>query len=198
MKREFFLRAIGGIEDDLLFEATAEKRQNKINAKNKVLHWRVGAAIAACFVLVVSAWAAVPSVFMKASDNIAPEAEIIAGDVYGEVLFDAASGIVPTDDADHKSEALENGNVGQNESITEQPVFFIAKITEVNESSLLVEVIDGGSTAFYKGTEVCVSTAFDAYVVCAVGDSIRVEFDGLIQEVYPLVIPNVISIRKQR
>lgn len=197
MKREFFLRALGGIDDDLLIEAFAENQQNKTVAKNRKIYWRWGVSVAACLLVGVSVWAAVPSVFMKASDNMAPEAAILPGDVHGEVLFDAAVGIVPTDDADGdlKTEAA-SGSVSMNESLNEQSVFFIAKITEVNESSLLVEVTDKGSTALNRGTAAYVSTAFDAYVACAVGDSIRVEFDGLIQEVYPLIIPNVISISK--
>ena len=76
------------------------------------------------------------------------------------------------------------------------PVFFVATVTEVNEGSLLVEVTDNGSTSLREGTAAHVSTDLDGYTGCAVGDSIRIEFDGMIQELYPPIIPNVISITK--
>ena len=140
MKREFFLRAIDGIDDEFLIEAFAENQQNKTIAKNRKIYWRWGISVAACLLVGVSVWAAVPSVFMKASDNMAPEAAILPGDVHEEVLFDAAIGIVPTDDADGdlKTEAAENGAV-LTETVTENtaagvPSTYLVSVTAVRFS----------------------------------------------------------------
>lgn len=84
----------------------------------------------------------------------------------------------------------------KDDNINETSVFFVATVTEVNEGSLLVEVTDSGSTSLKEGTAAHVSTNFDGYIGCAVGDSIRIVFDGMIQELYPPIIPNVIAISK--
>ena len=63
---------------------------------------------------------------------------------------------------------------------------------------MFVNVTDNGSTSLEEGTIVHVSTNFDSYLECAVGDRIRIEFDGLIQELYPPIFPNAVSIRKNQ
>ena len=82
--------------------------------------------------------------------------------------------------------------------LNETSAFFVAKVTEVNEGHLFVEVTDKGSTSLGEGTTVHVSTNFDGYTECVVGDCIRIEFDGLIQELYPPIIPNVVAISKNQ
>ena len=62
----------------------------------------------------------------------------------------------------------------------------------------MVEVTDNGSSSLREGTAAHVSTDLDGYTGYTVGDSIRIEFDGMIQELYPPIIPNVVSIRKNR
>ena len=89
-------------------------------------------------------------------------------------------------------------NASKDNHLQEPTVFFVAKVTEVNEGYLFVEVTDKGSTSLKEGTTAHVSTNFDGYTECVVGDSIRIEFDGLMQEVYPPIIPNVIAISKEK
>ena len=89
-------------------------------------------------------------------------------------------------------------NSRKDNNLNETSAFFDAKVTEVNEGHLFVEVTDKGSTSLGEGTTVHVSTNFDGYTECAVGDSIRIEFDGLIQELYPPIIPNVVAISKNQ
>jgi len=89
------------------------------------------------------------------------------------------------------------GGVGSiNLYFKEATAFFSAKVMEVSEGSILVEVTDTGSTAFTIGLSVHVSTNFDGYTDCAIGDVVKVSFDGLIQEIYPPIIPNVTAIVK--
>ena len=73
---------------------------------------------------------------------------------------------------------------------------FIAKVTEVGETQLFVTVIDQGTSSLGNGTPVYVSTNFEGYTACAVGDYIVVEYDTMVQEIYPPIIPNVFSITK--
>ena len=89
-------------------------------------------------------------------------------------------------------------NLRKDNNLNDVSVYFVAKVTEVNEGHLFVEVTDNGSSSLRKGTTAHVSTNFDGYTECAVGDSIRIEFDGLMQEVYPPIIPNVIAISKNQ
>ena len=88
-------------------------------------------------------------------------------------------------------------NASKDNHLNETSVYFIAKVTEVKEGYLFVEVTNNGSTSLREGTTAHVSTNFDGYTECVVGDNIRIEFDGLMQEVYPPIIPNVIAISKE-
>ena len=72
---------------------------------------------------------------------------------------------------------------------------FVAKVIEVNETQLYVTVINQGWSSLKDGTP--------AYVVipeggcdAAVGDFVIVEYDSMVQELYPPIVPNVISITK--
>lgn len=87
---------------------------------------------------------------------------------------------------------------GKENNLNETAAYFTATVTEVHESSLLVEITDTGSTSLGEGTPVHVSTNFDGYTECAVGDSIQIEFDGMIQELYPPIIPGVTAIHKNQ
>jgi len=106
MKREFFLRALSGIEDDLLIEANVEKDGNKAIAENKplILPIRIAGTAAACLILLVGVWAFLQSGFAKsAMDNAAPEAEI----------FDAQS---PMEDAVIGGAAADGGHGADNKA----------------------------------------------------------------------------------
>ena len=78
----------------------------------------------------------------------------------------------------------------------DQSAQFLAKVTEVGDTQLFVTVIDKGTSGLQNGTPAYVSTNFEGYFAPAVGDYIIVEFDSMIQEIYPPIIPNVFSITK--
>ena len=60
MKRTFFLKAVSGIDDDLIFEADPGAEVSTANAKNKRMRpvWRTFGGIAAALVVVCGVWAA--------------------------------------------------------------------------------------------------------------------------------------------
>lgn len=71
---------------------------------------------------------------------------------------------------------------------------FVAKVTEVGETQLFVTVINKSTSGLGNGSPVYVSTNFDGYAAPAVGDYIIVEYDTMVQEIYPPVVPNVFAI----
>ena len=73
---------------------------------------------------------------------------------------------------------------------------FVAKVTEVKEGQLFVTVINAGWSSLKDGTPAYVSTDFDGYVAPAPGDYVIVEYDSMVQELYPPIVPNVFSITK--
>ncbi len=73
---------------------------------------------------------------------------------------------------------------------------FVAKVTEVGDTQLFVTVINAGWSSLKEGTPAYVSTNFDGYVAPAVGDYVIVEYDSMVQEIYPPIVPNVFSITK--
>ena len=73
---------------------------------------------------------------------------------------------------------------------------FVAQVTEVGESQLFVTVIDKGTSGLGNGTPAYVSTNFEGYTAPAVGDYVIVQFDSMVQEIYPPIIPNVFSITR--
>ena len=74
--------------------------------------------------------------------------------------------------------------------------YFVAKVIEVKDGQLYVTVINAGWSSLKEGTPAYVSTNFDGYVAPAVGDYVIVEYDSMVQEIYPPIIPNVFSITK--
>ena len=73
---------------------------------------------------------------------------------------------------------------------------FVAKVTEVKDGQLYVTVINAGWSSLKEGTPAYVSTNFDGYLAPAVGDFVIVEYDSMVQEIYPPIVPNVFSITK--
>lgn len=71
---------------------------------------------------------------------------------------------------------------------------FVAKVTEIGETRLFVTVIDKATSSLGNGTPAYVSTDFEGYAAPAVGDFIIVEYDTMVQEIYPPIIPNVFTI----
>ena len=76
------------------------------------------------------------------------------------------------------------------------PCHFVARVAEVGEGRLLVTVINQGWSSLKEGTPVYVSTDFSGYVAPTAGDYVIVEYDSMVQEIYPPIVPNVFSITK--
>lgn len=74
--------------------------------------------------------------------------------------------------------------------------YFVAKVTEVHEKQLFVTVIDQCTSSLENGTPAYVSTDFEGYTAVSVGDYMIVEYDTMVQELYPPIVPNVFSIIK--
>ncbi len=82
---------------------------------------------------------------------------------------------------------------------TEGQSYFIAKVVELYEKSMLLEVTDKGNCGVNIGNQITVSTekiagvlANDASMVT--DNYLRIEFDGLILESYPLQLGKVFKI----
>ncbi len=73
---------------------------------------------------------------------------------------------------------------------------FVAKVTEVGETQLFVTVIDKGTSGLQNGTPAYVSIPANGYNAVSVGDFVIVEYDTMVQEIYPPIVPNVFSITK--
>ena len=73
---------------------------------------------------------------------------------------------------------------------------FVAKVTEVNEGQLFVTVIDKGSSGLGNGTPAYVSIPSGNSETFVVGDYVVVDFDSMVQEIYPPIVPNVFYITK--
>ena len=76
------------------------------------------------------------------------------------------------------------------------PAHFVAKVTEVHEKQLFVTVIDKGTSGLQNGTPAYVSFPSNNSKTFVVGDYVVVDFDSMVQEIYPPIVPNVFSITK--
>ena len=76
------------------------------------------------------------------------------------------------------------------------PAHFVAKVTEVHEKQLFVTVIDKGTSSLGNGAPAYVSFPSNNSETFVVGDYVVVDFDSLVQEIYPPIVPNVFSITK--
>lgn len=77
--------------------------------------------------------------------------------------------------------------------------FFTAKVTEVYDNYLLVEVTDKGNSSFSVGTSVEVSTnvtSADGCPTFVADEYARIEFDGVVLEKYPPALGEVFKIYK--
>jgi len=77
--------------------------------------------------------------------------------------------------------------------------FFTARITEVHDNYLLVEVTDGGNSHISVGSPVTVTknvTSADGCPSLTVGEYARVVFDGTVMEKYPPSLGTVYRIYK--
>lgn len=78
----------------------------------------------------------------------------------------------------------------------ETNAFFVAKIVEINDNLLLVEVTQHGNSSLTEGAQINVPTNFEGYPECSTNDYVRIEFDGFVAETYPLQIRTVFAIDK--
>ena len=79
--------------------------------------------------------------------------------------------------------------------IINQPYFY-GKVVEKYDKSCLVEVTDKGNQYFSVGDLISVSTNIESCPEYAVGDALRIVFDGSVAESYPMQIHKVSSITK--
>ena len=98
------------------------------------------------------------------------------------------------------SAACSNTNYTSSDDTTstapENEYVFNAKVLEINEQYLLVEPA-GDSNESKSSDKIKVSLET---VSCPenleIGDSVKITYDGIVQELYPAIIPNVRSIEK--
>ena len=76
------------------------------------------------------------------------------------------------------------------------PAHFVAKVTEVHEKQLFVTVIDKGTSGLGNGSPAYVSIPTGNSETFVVGDYVIVDFDSMVQEIYPPIVPNVFYITK--
>ena len=80
--------------------------------------------------------------------------------------------------------------VDESNDLNSDEYYFTAKVTEVNGSSILVDVTDVGHSGLTLGSLVTFSTKTNLEV----GDKIKVVFDGTIMESYPCQLSGVYSV----
>ena len=76
------------------------------------------------------------------------------------------------------------------------PCTFVAKVVEVYEKQLFVTVINSGWSSLKEGTPAYVSIPQNNSETFVVGDYVIVDFDSMVQEIYPPIVPNVYTITK--
>lgn len=76
------------------------------------------------------------------------------------------------------------------------PCTFVAKVVEVHEKQLFVTVTNSGWSSLTEGTPAYVTIPSNDSQTFAVGDYVIVDFDSMVQEIYPPIVPNVYTITK--
>ena len=90
-----------------------------------------------------------------------------------------------------------NSNSDDQSQNNAKPAYFVGKVTEIYDNACLVEVTDGGNYGkLAVGTAVQVTTNIENCPDYAIGDYLRVEFDGTMAETYPLQVLHVLAIDK--
>lgn len=81
----------------------------------------------------------------------------------------------------------------------EQVLNFSAKVKEVRNGALLVEYVDAPDIFICPVTGECLVTVNPNNLKedVAMGDTVRVWFDGMVQEIYPPILPGVYRIEKE-
>ena len=81
----------------------------------------------------------------------------------------------------------------------ETGAFFVGKVVEINETTMLVEVTYKGNCGVSEGNQVYVSTEKMAGILnsdpeIVTDNYVRIEFDGSIMETYPLQLGDIYKI----
>lgn len=74
--------------------------------------------------------------------------------------------------------------------------YFCGRVLEQYEDCCVVEVTDIGGQSLQQGDLIVVRTAIDDCPDFAVGDILRVEFNGEIAETYPMQLNHVLAIKR--
>ena len=78
-----------------------------------------------------------------------------------------------------------------------QPAFFIGEVIEICESGCLLKVTDEGNFGkLAVGTTIQVTTNIENSPEYALGDYLKVKFDGTVAESYPPQVIHVLGIKK--
>ena len=90
-----------------------------------------------------------------------------------------------------------NTNSDEQSQNNAKPAYFVGKVTKTLENACLVEVTDEGNYGrLAVGTAVEVPTNIENCPDYAVGDYLRIEFDGTVAESYPPQVLHVLAIDK--
>ena len=90
-------------------------------------------------------------------------------------------------------------NSSNNVSSNETGAFFVAKVTEINDTTMLVKVTYKGNCGVSEGNQVSVPTEKLAGILdndpsIVTDNYVRIEFDGNILETYPLSLAEIFKI----
>lgn len=89
-----------------------------------------------------------------------------------------------------------DGTAVLNDEWDTQNPYFTGKVIEVYENGCFLEVTDIGNGNFRVGNKVQVHTDIPTCPKYAVGDFLRISFDGKVAKSYPPQVTNVFSIIK--
>ncbi len=150
MKRTFFLKAAGGIDDDLILEADPAATSSTANAKNKQMRplWRTFGGIAAALLVVLGVWAATR--LGRVTMHDAAEADTAydgAAGILGDYQYSADMDVGNTGSSVNKSEHAADDYVNIEQEVAPAETEAVAdtavatKLTEVTFTFLT----DGGT-----------------------------------------------------
>lgn len=90
-----------------------------------------------------------------------------------------------------------NNNDNTNNTTAETEYVFYAKVLEIDDQYLLVEPANN-SYESKSSDKINISLkTINCPENLEIGDSVIIAYDGMIQELYPAIIPNVYSIKKK-
>lgn len=171
MKGKDLLEAMSLVDDKYVDEA-----ENKRLKRGMPIGWL---SMAACLCILIGG--AMFWLQPRAGNDCAPMENAAAG---GTLLEDTLSR------AEQEPENSAVADDGQTQT------YFIGQVLEIYENSCLVAVTDSGSSYITVGTEVFVPTDIEGSPELTAGDHIKVVFDGMVAETYPLQIFTVFSVDK--